>query len=165
LAVRIGSGPAAGLGGALYAGGCLWYVAHMAQQPHYLTAYLPGTAFTGVGIALILPTLTSTAMLAVPASRLAAGAGINSMIRQLGAVLGVALFVAIVGSPTRSQALDAFHRGWTLAAAAASLAALGTVALRTRASPQRSSLRWQAQRPLARDATPAPEIPLRPPRP
>ena len=165
LAVRIGSGPAAGLGGALYACGCLWYVTHMSQQPHYLTAYLPGTAFTGVGIALILPTLTSTAMLAVPASRLAAGAGINSMIRQLGAVLGVALFVAIVGSPTRSQALAAFHRGWILAAAAATLAALGTVGLRARASSQRSSLRWQAQRPLARDATPGPEIPLRPPRP
>jgi EmrB/QacA subfamily drug resistance transporter len=140
LAIRIGSRPAAILGGALYATGCLWYVTHMGAHPRYLSAYLPGTAFTGIGIALLLPTLTSAAMLAVPAPRLAAGAGINSMIRQLGAVLGVALFVAIVGSPTAATALAAFHRGWTLAAIASGVAALAAVALRTNVSTRRVSL-------------------------
>jgi EmrB/QacA subfamily drug resistance transporter len=130
IAIRIGSRAAATLGGALYAAGCLSYVARMGAQPHYLSAYLPGTALTGTGIALILPTLTSTAMLAVPSPRLAAGAGINSMIRQLGAVLGVALFVAIVGSPSPPAALAAFHHGWILAAAASGIAALATIALR-----------------------------------
>lgn len=131
IAMRIGSRPAAALGGALYAIGCLWYVTRMGAQPHYLDAYLPGTAFTGIGIALILPTLTSAAMLAVPSPRLAVGAGINSMIRQVGAVLGVALFVALVGSPAPAAALAAFHRGWALAAIAAAVAALATVALRS----------------------------------
>jgi MFS family permease len=131
IAVRIGIRPAAALGGALYACGCLWYVLRMGAQPHYLSAYLPGTAFTGIGIALLLPTLTSAAMLAVPAARLASGAGINSMIRQVGAVLGVALFVAIIGSPAPASALSAFHHGWTLAAAAAGIAALATLALRS----------------------------------
>ncbi|MGO9320611.1 MAG: MFS transporter [Solirubrobacteraceae bacterium] len=131
IAMRVGSRLAAAIGGALYATGCLWYVTHMGAHPHYLDAYLPGTAFTGIGIALILPTLTSAAMLAVPSPRLAAGAGINSMIRQLGAVLGVALFIAIVGSPTPATALAAFHHGWTLAAIASGIAALATVALHT----------------------------------
>jgi EmrB/QacA subfamily drug resistance transporter len=131
LAIRIGSGRAAALGGGLYALGCLWYAASMGAHARYLTAYLPGTALTGIGIALILPTLTSTAMLAVPTSRLAAGAGVNSMIRQLGAVLGVAVFVAIVGSPTHAGALAAFHHGWTLAAIASGAAALASLALRT----------------------------------
>jgi EmrB/QacA subfamily drug resistance transporter len=130
IAIRVGSRPAAAFGGALYAAGCLWYVMHMGGQPDYLGAYLPGTAFTGIGIAFILPTLTSTAMRAVPTRRLAAGAGINSMIRQLGAVLGVALFVAIVGTPTPATAIAAFHHGWALAATASSLAALTTLALR-----------------------------------
>jgi EmrB/QacA subfamily drug resistance transporter len=139
LALRVGMRPAAAFGGALYAGGCLWYVTHMDAQPHYLSAYLPGTAFTGAGIALILPTLTGAAMLAVPSTRLAAGAGINSMIRQLGTVLGVALFVAIVGSPTPAKALAAFHHGWMLAAIASGLAALATIALRPQRAIRRAS--------------------------
>jgi EmrB/QacA subfamily drug resistance transporter len=139
MAMRFGARPAAALGGALYAGGCLWYVTCMGTQPHYLSAYLPGTAFTGVGIALILPTLTSAAMLAVPSPRLAAGAGINSMIRQLGTVFGVALLVAIVGSPTPANALAAFHHGWMLAAIASGLAALAAIALcSTTATPKLS---------------------------
>jgi EmrB/QacA subfamily drug resistance transporter len=153
IAIRIGIRPAAALGGALYACGCLWYVLRMGTQPHYLSAYLPGTAFTGVGIALLLPTLTSAAMLAVPSPRLAAGAGINSMIRQVGAVLGVALFVAIIGSPTPASALSAFHHGWTLAAIAAGIAALAALALRaetpTPTTPVRTiknSARWHPTR-------------------
>jgi EmrB/QacA subfamily drug resistance transporter len=140
IAIRIGSGPAAGLGGALYAMGCLWYVIHMGAHPRYVAAYLPGTALTGIGIAFILPTLTSTALIAVPTSRLAAGAGINSMIRQLGAVLGVALFVAIIGSPAPSAAITAFHHGWAFAASSSALAALATVALRQSPAVRRRSL-------------------------
>jgi EmrB/QacA subfamily drug resistance transporter len=139
IAIRIGSGPSAALGGTAYACGCLWYVTNMGAHPQFLTAYLPGTAFTGIGIALILPTLTSTAMLAVPVSRLAAGAGINSMIRQLGAILGVALFIAIVGSPSGSAALAAFHRGWMLAAIASGSAALTAIALSTGNTIQQAS--------------------------
>lgn len=130
LAIRIGSGRAAALGGGLYALGCLWYATHMDAHPRYLMAYLPGTALTGIGIALILPTLTSAAMLAVPVSRLAAGAGVNSMMRQIGAVLGVSLFVAIIGSPAPDAAVAAFHRGWAFAAGSSAVAGLAALALR-----------------------------------
>jgi EmrB/QacA subfamily drug resistance transporter len=146
IAIRIGSGRAAGLGGALYAGGCLWYVIHMGAHPRYLAAYLPGTVLTGTGIAFILPTLTSTALLAVPSSRLAAGAGINAMIRQLGAVLGVALFVAIVGTPSPSGAIAAFHHGWAFAAGSSAIAALATIALRQRSAARRGSLSLASSR-------------------
>jgi len=140
VAVRIGQRVGAALGGALYAAGCLWYVERMGAEPHYLTGYIPGAVLTGTGIALILPTLTSTAMLSVPSPRLAAGAGINSMIRQLGAVLGVALFVAIVGAPSPTNALAAFHHGWTLAAISSAVAALATLALLTDSAPLRIPL-------------------------
>jgi len=139
VAIRIGSGRAAAFGGGLYSSGCLWYATSMGAHPRYLTAYLPGTALTGIGIALILPTLTSAAMLAVPASRLAAGAGVNSMIRQLGAVLGVALFVAIIGSPAPAAAVAAFHRGWAFAAGSSAIAALTALALRQSGPMQRRS--------------------------
>jgi EmrB/QacA subfamily drug resistance transporter len=136
VAIRIGQRTAATLGGLLYAAGCLWYVERMGLEPHYLSSYLPGAVLTGTGIALILPTLTSTAMLSVPSPRLAAGAGINSMIRQIGAVLGVALFIAIVGSPRPADALAAFHHGWTLAAISSTVAALATMTLLTSAEPR-----------------------------
>jgi EmrB/QacA subfamily drug resistance transporter len=146
VAIRIGSRTAAAIGGALYAAGCLWYAQRMGPHPNYLTDYLPGTALTGIGIALILPTLTSTAMLSVPAPRLAAGAGINSMIRQLGAVLGVALFIAAVGSPSPTRALTAFHHGWTLAAIASAIATAATIALRNEAIKRRTSLKETTSR-------------------
>jgi hypothetical protein len=146
IAIRIGSGLAAGLGGALYAGGCLWYVIHMGAHPRYVAAYLPGTVLTGTGIAFILPTVTSTALLAVPSSRLAAGAGINAMIRQLGAVLGVAVFVAIVGTPSPSGAIAAFHHGWAFAAGASAVAALATIALRQSSAARRGSLSLASSR-------------------
>lgn len=72
------------------------------------------------------------------------------MIRQVRAVLGVALFVAIIGSPAPASALSAFHQGWTLAATAAAIAALASLALRTE-SPQakRSCAQRQGQHPIA----------------
>jgi EmrB/QacA subfamily drug resistance transporter len=144
LAQRIGGRKAAAAGGLLYAAGCLYYIERMGLHPHYLTDYLPGTALTGIGIALILPTLTSTAMLSVEAHRLAAGAGINSMIRQLGAVLGIALFIAIVGTPTTRNALASFHHGWAFAAIASTTAAIATLLLANTAN--RLTLRALANR-------------------
>jgi EmrB/QacA subfamily drug resistance transporter len=129
LAIRFGSRAIAVTGGLLYGGGCLWYVLNVGTAPAYLSEYLPGTVLTGVGIALILPTVTTAAVTAVPERLLALGAGINAMVRQLGAVLGVALFVAIVGTPTPTSALTAFHRGWALAAIAALVAALASLGL------------------------------------
>lgn len=152
IAIRVGAGLAAGAGGTLYLLGCLWYATRMGIRPQYVTEYLPGTAFTGTGIALILPTLTSSAMMSVPARRLAAGAGINSMIRQLGAVLGVALLVAIVGTPIPASALAAFRHGWILAAISSGVAALAAIALR--ADPSTEPRRQIAEPPpAARRAT------------
>jgi hypothetical protein len=44
------------------------------------------------------------------------------MLRQLGAVLGVALLIAVVGKPKPAKALAAFHHGWLLAAIASAAA-------------------------------------------
>jgi hypothetical protein len=119
----------------------------MGTHPHYLTSYLPGTILTGSGIALILPTLTSTAMLAVPETQIAAGAGINSMIRQLGAVLGIALFIATIGTLTPATTLTHLHHAWTLAAIASATAATITLTLLTNTPPHThySTLRKRTQ--------------------
>ena len=50
------------------------------------------------------------------AARFATATGINSIARQLGAVLGVALLlVAIVGTPAPDEVAQAFDHGWTFA--------------------------------------------------
>ncbi len=58
----------------------------------------------------------------LPSSAFATGSGVINMIRQAALAVGVAIFVAIVGSPaTPLERLTAFHRGWWIMAAVAAL--------------------------------------------
>ena len=119
LADRYGVRAATVPGGVIYAAGCLWFVTQPGTDPNFLADWLPGMVLTGIGIALVFPALTSAAVITLPATRYATGSAINAAGRQLGAVLGVALLVAIIGDPTPAEAPRAFDEGWTFAAAAA----------------------------------------------
>ena len=78
----------------------------------------------GLGVALTFPVLSAAAVAGLPAERFAAGGALNQTARQLGAVLGVAILVAILGTPaTPAAAVDAFHRAWVFAAAASLVSA------------------------------------------
>jgi hypothetical protein len=59
------------------------------------------------------------------------------MLRQVGLAVGVAVLVAVLGTPhTASASLTAFRQGWAVIATASLLAALlGTVLLRSQRSP------------------------------
>jgi MFS family permease len=83
---------------------------------------LPGVIATGIGVGLTVPTLTATAAASLPPQRFATGSAVVSMARQLGYVLGVAILVAVLGTPTAAGRLDAFQRGWIVVAALALLA-------------------------------------------
>jgi hypothetical protein len=37
---------------------------------------------------------------------------VNASFRQLGAVLGISVFVAVLGTPTATTAVADFHRAW-----------------------------------------------------
>jgi hypothetical protein len=61
----------------------------------------------------------------LPSSAFATGSGVINMIRQAALAIGVAIFVAIVGSPASPlERVAAFHRGWWIMAA---IAALGLI--------------------------------------
>jgi hypothetical protein len=76
---------------------------------------------------LILPTLMGFGTSALPASSLATGSGVINMVRQIGFAVGVAMFVAIVGSPGSAEAhIAAFRLAWWVMAA---VTALGLVPL------------------------------------
>jgi NTE family protein len=125
LAARVGYRPVL-VGGALtFALGELLYVTLVPAEPNYVGVWLPISLLVGVGVALTFPVLSAAAVAGLPADRFGIGGAINQTSRQLGAVLGVALLVAIVGTPASiAEAMDRFEAAWLLSAGAAVVSAL-----------------------------------------
>jgi EmrB/QacA subfamily drug resistance transporter len=84
-------------GGLLYAAGALALGELAGPQPQYLTLWLPAMLLLGVGVALVLPVLSSAAVQELPLAKLAVGSGVNQAIRQFATVLGVSLVFALLG--------------------------------------------------------------------
>ena len=83
----------------------------------------------GVGVGLALPAFTIAATSTLTPNKLATGIGAQTMFRQIGATLGVATFVAILGTPTAGTVIDAYNntRWFMIAAAAAAALALALI--------------------------------------
>jgi EmrB/QacA subfamily drug resistance transporter len=124
--LAVGRQPAAfgAVGGFVFAAGCLWFIARVGADPAYVTEILPGQVLTGIGVGLLLPSFTATAAATLAPESLATGIGVQTMCRQIGAALGLASWVAIVGTPSPAGALDAFGSGWLFMAVTAVLAGL-----------------------------------------
>ena len=130
IARRIGPGPVAAVGCAIYACGCVFWRLNLSLAPDYPAHMLPGMLLTGTGVGLTLPTLVSAAVSAVPPNRFATGSGIVTMARQVGIVLGVAVLVTVLGAHAAgSGALPAFQRATVVLAGAAAAAALASLLL------------------------------------
>jgi EmrB/QacA subfamily drug resistance transporter len=124
VARRIGPGPVAALGCAIYAAGCVFWRLNLALAPDYAARMLPGMLLTGTGVGLTLPSLVSAAVSAVPPQRFATGSGIVTMARQVGIVLGVSILVTIIGNPGGAGALPVFQHATVFLAGAAFSAGL-----------------------------------------
>jgi hypothetical protein len=101
-------------------------------EPDYLGLWLPGAVLTGIGIGLAFPTLGSAAVRDVAIDRFAtasAASAVNAAFRQVGAVLGTAILIAIVAEPADlTEALhvsDSAYLFAVLASLASGAAALG----------------------------------------
>ena len=116
-------------GGLLFAGGGLWWETHVSATPDFAWAYLPGMLIGGAGVGLVIPSLSSAAVAALPPARFATGSAVFGMSRQLGSALGVALLVAVIGTPAPADALAAFQGGWALVLGGGLLAALAAWAI------------------------------------
>jgi EmrB/QacA subfamily drug resistance transporter len=100
-------------------------------EPDWLGLWLPGATLTGIGIGLAFPTLGSAAVRDIPVDRFATASAVNAAFRQIGAVLGTALLVAIVGDPASlSAALSVSNDAYLFAAIAALLSGAVTLTLR-----------------------------------
>ncbi|WP_431680694.1 MFS transporter [Kitasatospora sp. KL5] len=120
---RFGQGAVACTGTLVFAAGVAWWAVAVGTAPGYAEGLLPGMLLTGLGVGLTLPTLVGAAAAALPPDRFATGSAVTTMARQIGAVIGVAVVVPLLGTPhSAAAALDAFRHGWTAVAAAALLA-------------------------------------------
>lgn len=110
IAARAGHRRLIMLGGLVFAAGAMWIATVPTAEPAYLTAWLPGSILTGVGVGLVLPSLSAAAVAKLPPARFGIGSAINQAVRQIGSVLGVALAIVIVGrAPTLARFDLVFH--------------------------------------------------------
>lgn len=129
LADRLGYRPV--LVGALviYTAAVLLYVTRVGATPAFLAEWLPAQVVTGVAAGAALPLLQSAAVAAVPGGRFASASAVNAAARQVGAVIGIAVLVAIIGTPAPAEAPGAFDRAWIVIACSFALVAVGSLAL------------------------------------
>ncbi len=102
-------------GALVWAGGMAYFATRLGVRADFLGEWLPGMLILGVGAGLAFPTLSGAAVRSVPGPRFAIATSLNSVARQLGAALGVAVLVAILGTPSPLEALHAFEHGWWFA--------------------------------------------------
>lgn len=118
------------IGALIWAGSLVWYVQRVGTQPNFLREWLPGQLLQGLGVGATLPLLGSAALARVPkGGSYATASAVVSSCRQLGAVIGIALLVVLIGTPARGEAAEALRRGWVMAAICFVAVAIGALFL------------------------------------
>jgi EmrB/QacA subfamily drug resistance transporter len=115
---RVLAVPAAGL----FVLGTALFAATAKARPDFIGVWLPGSMVTGLGIGAGLTAFASAAVASLPAEDFGTGGAINVTARQIGAVLGVAVLVAIAGGPRAVAGIAVFQRSWLFSILAASVA-------------------------------------------
>jgi hypothetical protein len=131
LIARYGAALVIAAGSVAFAAGEVWWALGVTVAPNYASGILGGTLLTGIGVGLTLPTMMAIGASALPAQAFATGSAVINTVRQTGLALGVAVLVAVIGSPrSPGAALDTFRHGWWVTAALSVAAVLPAVALR-----------------------------------
>ncbi len=118
------------IGALAFGSGGAWWVAAVGQQPHYVRELLPGMLLTGIGVGLTWAPLTTVAAAVLPLDRSATGLAVLGMARQIGTALGIAILVAIVGTPGRDTPIAVFRHGWLFIVGVAVLDGLAVCTVR-----------------------------------
>jgi MFS family permease len=121
----------------LYAIGSAYLIGGVGPHPSYVQHFLPAAVLTGIGVGLAFPALGSAAVHTLDAGRFGTGSAINSAARQVGAVLGVAVVVAIVSDTQPFDPLAPARSAWLFV----TLAATAVVPLAALIAPVRAPAR------------------------
>ena len=121
LAARLGHRPFLVGGALIYACSGLWFLLVPGANAAYVTHWLPGLVMSGIGVGLVLPSLSGAAVNRLPADQYAVGSAVNQATRQIGSVMGVAITVLLLGHAGLTHAsfvpLYACHVGLALVTA------------------------------------------------
>jgi EmrB/QacA subfamily drug resistance transporter len=122
LSDRFGQRPVAVPGGLIFAAGALLFALNTESERGYLADFLPATLLTGTGVGLTFSSLGSAVVAELPRQRFATGSAISACVRQIGAVLGIAGLIALLG--VSGTVLHVYHRAWALMALTGAAAGL-----------------------------------------
>jgi EmrB/QacA subfamily drug resistance transporter len=126
LGARLGPGRVGALGTVLFALGGVWWIGHLGSTPRYASEFLPGMLIGGIGVGLVIPSLTGAVAATLAPERLATGIAVQTTGRQLGSALGFAILIAVLGTP--HSAAD-FNDGWRFMLTASLLAGVSLLAV------------------------------------
>jgi EmrB/QacA subfamily drug resistance transporter len=136
LIARFGPGAVIAAGCAIFAAGAAWWGLAMGLTPDYVGDMLGGMLLTGIGVGLTMPTFTATGAAALPAHSFATGSGMINMLRQIGLAVGVAVLIAVLGTPHGPAAtLDSYEQASYIIAGLAIAAGVAALALLLRRGP------------------------------
>lgn len=97
IAARTGHRPLLVAGSLAFAATGVWLLLVPGEEPAFLTRWLPGMVLSGLGVGMVMPSLSGAAVATLPPARFAVGGAVNQAVRQFGAVLGVAVTVRMLG--------------------------------------------------------------------
>lgn len=141
LATRVGQRTLLVPGGLVYAASGALLLLSLDTEPAWATHLLPASLLSGLGISLVAPHLTSTAVKGLPADQYGAGAAVNQAIRQFGATFGIAVTVALLAGATPVDAVEHYQRVWWMLLACGVLTSAAALALpRRRPRPRGQDL-------------------------
>lgn len=122
--------------GALFFAAGVMVLRSAGAEPDWLGLWLPGACLTGIGIGLAFPTLGAASVRDIPDDRFATASAVNAAFRQVGAVLGTAILVAMVGEPVGlTEALGAAHGAYLFSVFAALASGAAVLGLRWQRTP------------------------------
>ena len=166
IAARYGARVVTVPGGLLWGAGVLWMINRVGVRPDFLGQWLPGMVLLGLGAGTASPNVSGAAVAAAPGGHFATATALNSVARQVGAALGIAAVVSIIGSPAPAELVAAFHHAWTFAAICLIVTGIAGLALgRRRSSTDPSELPSLASATRAVLSAPRPPVTQLPTRP
>ena len=112
-------------GSSLAAAATLWMALAVGGSPDYLREWFIPALVLGAGIGLTFAHLSGAAVAGLPPANFAVGSAVSQTFRNVGSMTGIAILVAVLGTPdTKAESMDAFETAFLVSSSAFALSAV-----------------------------------------